>query len=148
MKTLINEIEALSPVEYYGRVVSVQGSSVTASTDPARVKQVLLNLVINALESVPARTGRVTLELAADAARARITVTDNGKGIETEALARVFEPFYTSKKTPSRPGLGLGLSISHAIIEDLGGTLTAASDGKGKGSTFTIELPTAADGNT
>lgn len=127
--------------QHKDRVVQVQGISVSAHTDPACVKQVLLNLVVNALESVGPGTGRVILNVTADTNHATITVTDNGKGIDAAALERVFEPFYTSKKTPSRPGLGLGLSISHAIIEDLGGSLRATSSGPGQGSTFTIELP-------
>jgi C4-dicarboxylate-specific signal transduction histidine kinase len=61
--------------------------------------------------------------------------------MDVQTLGRVFEPFYTEKNSPSTPGLGLGLSISHAIVTDLGGTLSAASDGPGRGSTFTIALP-------
>ncbi|MEO0474830.1 MAG: HAMP domain-containing sensor histidine kinase [Planctomycetota bacterium] len=150
MLPLAEEVASLIKTlpQHKDRAVEVRGSAVTASTDPARVKQVLLNLVINALEAVPAGTGRVTLDVAADANHASIAVTDNGKGLDPDGLERVFEPFYTSKKTPSRPGLGLGLSISHAIIEDLGGQLTAASEGQGKGSTFTIELPATNNGRT
>ncbi|MGB0768535.1 MAG: sensor histidine kinase [Phycisphaeraceae bacterium] len=125
-----------------GRTIAVVGAAkVSAMSDASRVKQVLLNLVINALEAVPERIGTVQVRVSESMGRASLSVTDNGKGIDAEALSRVFEPFYTSKKNPSTPGLGLGLSISHAIIEDLGGQLTADSPGPGKGSTFTIELP-------
>ncbi|MFN3167179.1 MAG: sensor histidine kinase [Phycisphaeraceae bacterium] len=114
-----------------------------ALTDASQVKQVLLNLVINALEAVRPGDGRVHLIVERSPEHACIMVHDNGKGISDEALARIFEPFYTEKKSPTTPGLGLGLSISHAIVEDLGGQLTAASDGQGRGSRFTIELPTS-----
>ena len=148
LHALADEVASLVKTlpQHTDRAVVVHGASATASTDPARIKQVLLNLVINALEAVPAGPGRVTLTVQASAGQASIAVQDNGKGLDSDALARVFEPFYTSKKTPSRPGLGLGLSISHAIIEDLGGQLTAASPGTGQGSTFTIELPAEPDG--
>ncbi|MFK7790999.1 MAG: ATP-binding protein [Phycisphaeraceae bacterium] len=150
LRKLADEITSLIKTlpQHKDRNVVVQGSALIVDTDAPRIKQVLLNLVINALEAVPAGNGRVTLDVNHHADRAVIAVKDNGKGIDTEGLARVFEPFYTSKKTPSRPGLGLGLSISHAIIEDLGGQLTAASPGTDKGSTFTIELPTTQNGTT
>lgn len=150
LRQLANDIASLIKTlpQHKDRTVIVQGPSVTVDTDAARVKQVLLNLVINALEAVPPGTGRVTLHVGHHAGQASIAVQDNGKGIDADELARVFEPFYTAKKSPTTPGLGLGLSISHAIIEDLGGRLTADSPGPGQGSTFTIELPTTPDGTT
>lgn len=143
LKQLAEEVASLVKTlpQHQGRAVVVEGAAAVAQTDASQVKQVLLNLVINALEAVPAGTGRVWLEVAQHNAQATIAVRDNGKGLDPDALARVFEPFYTEKKSPTTPGLGLGLSISHAIIEDLGGTLTAASPGPDQGSTFTIELP-------
>jgi signal transduction histidine kinase len=150
LKQLIDEVASLIKTlpQHQDRAVLVEGDMVIAQTDPAAVKQVLLNLVINALEAVPEETGRVRLVVEAAKDTASIAVIDNGKGIDPESLTRVFEPFYTAKKSPTTPGLGLGLSISHAIIEDLGGRLTAASPGPGKGSTFTIELPTTQSGTT
>jgi signal transduction histidine kinase len=71
-----------------------------------------------------------------------IRVTDNGRGMESDTLQRIFEPFFSDKKS-QRHGTGLGLSICHAIIESHGGRLVAHSDGAGKGSTFTITLPMA-----
>eukprot|EP00752_Nemacystus_decipiens_P013786 g12239.t1 len=136
LQTLAHEVASLVKTlpQNEGREVMVQGQRAVVQTDPAQIKQVLLNLVINALEAVPDHAGVVRLRVSGDEGRPAIEVHDNGKGIEPEALAHVFEPFYTSKKSPSTPGLGLGLSISHAIIEDLGGTLTAMSSGPGQGS--------------
>ncbi|MBX2850922.1 MAG: HAMP domain-containing histidine kinase [Phycisphaeraceae bacterium] len=145
LRQLAEEVASLIKTlpQHKDRQVVVEGQPVQANTDSARVKQVLLNLAINALEAVPAGTGRVRLIVGQSLDGSTIAVQDNGKGIDADALSRVFEPFYTAKKNPNTPGLGLGLSISHAIIEDLGGQLTAASPGPGQGSTFTIELPKA-----
>ena len=135
--------------QHDGRRVTVSADAQqTATTDAAQVKQVLLNLAINALEAVQPGGGTVSIRVDASAGRASLSVIDNGKGIDGEALKRVFQPFYTEKTSPSTPGLGLGLSISHAIIEDLGGRLFAKSDGLGKGSTFTIELPSTQESTT
>lgn len=124
------------------------GQQAIAHTDPAQLKQVLLNLVINALEAVQPGEGRVELVIHRDPDTVRIEVRDNGQGLDADALDRVFQPFYTAKKSPTTPGLGLGLSISHAITQDLGGRLLAESPGPGKGSVFTIELPAAGSAET
>ena len=123
-----------------GRAVTVTGSSaghVVANADELR--QVVLNLVVNAVEAT-APGGRVTI----DVADGQLMVTDDGRGLSADEIGRAFEPFYTTKRAEGR-GTGLGLSIAQAIVSDHGGTLTAASDGVGRGSTFTLRLP-AADG--
>lgn len=111
------------------------------------MKQVLLNLVINALEAVDAQRGIVTIEVQRSADRVIMQVTDNGKGMTQATLDHIFEPFFTEKRgvptdTEER-GTGLGLSITHAIVEQHGGRIHAASDGPGKGSRFTVEWPAA-----
>lgn len=111
----------------------------------AEMKQVVLNVVINALEATPADSGRVSIGGRRVADRVRLTISDNGRGMDQSTLARVFEPFYTGRRGAGEPGTGLGLSICHAIIADHGGTITAASAGAGRGSTFTIDLPADAD---
>ena len=109
------------------------------------MKQVLLNLVINALEAVDAQRGIVTIEVQRLAERVILRVIDNGKGMTQSTLDRIFEPFFTEKRgVPSdteERGTGLGLSITHAIVEQHGGRIHAASDGPGKGSRFTVEWP-------
>lgn len=150
LRQLADEVASLVKTlpQHKDRDLVVEGEHAMVVTDPSRVKQVLLNLVINALEAVSTRSGQVRLKIENTGGQVSVSVADNGKGIDPDALARVFEPFYTSKKTPNKPGLGLGLSISHAIIEDLGGQLTAASPGTDQGSTFTIELPANANSTT
>ncbi|XAM01188.1 HAMP domain-containing sensor histidine kinase [Phycisphaeraceae bacterium D3-23] len=127
--------------QHEGREVLVTGGGgALAQSDPAQLRQVLLNLVINALEATSAG-GQVELRTGRAGDRVSVAVHDDGRGMDADTLARVFEPFYTEKHSPSTPGLGLGLSISHAIVSDLGGVLSAASDGVGEGSAFTITLP-------
>jgi signal transduction histidine kinase len=130
-----------------------RGLTLRVDADPvvhassAELKQVLLNLALNALEAVPPSTGQVNITVAGDGngvanGVARISVGDNGRGMTPQTLERVFEPFFTEKRgMPQSAGTGLGLSISHAIVESHGGRLLAGSDGPGKGSQFTVELP-------
>ncbi|MCC5828783.1 MAG: HAMP domain-containing histidine kinase [Phycisphaeraceae bacterium] len=109
------------------------------------LRQVLMNLLTNAIEAVDGESGRVDVELSVDSrnGRVRCSIRDNGVGMSAGELERVFEPFYSGKRGRGERGMGLGLSISHAIIRKLGGQLTAHSDGPGRGSRFIIELPLA-----
>lgn len=109
--------------------------------DPGQLQQVLLNLLVNALEATP-RGGRVTVEagpvLHDGRAGVSIAVSDTGSGIPPEAIGKIFQPFYTSK--PPGQGTGLGLAICRDIVKDHGGTLTVQSS-PGAGTTFTAWLP-------
>ncbi|WP_412929746.1 sensor histidine kinase [Halomonas sp.] len=107
--------------------------------DLVRLEQVLVNLIGNALQAM-ARTEAPRLQLGIEphGEEVRIRVIDNGPGIAEAHLGRIFEPFFTTKSPGS--GLGLGLSISARIIDDLGGRL-AADNAPGGGARFTITLP-------
>lgn len=107
------------------------------------LKQVILNLVVNALESTDPAGGRVDLRLRRVKDQVELAVTDNGRGMTPETLQRIFEPFFTAKRGAHAPGTGLGLSIAHAIVRNHHGTLTAHSDGMDRGSTFVLSLPSA-----
>jgi len=102
------------------------------------VKQVFLNLVINALESMD-EGGVLTIQHALRDDRFDFTFTDTGCGMTTDVLDNIFQPFFTRSKTGK--GTGLGLSISHRIITQHGGDIEATSDGPGQGSTFHVRLP-------
>jgi two-component system, NtrC family, sensor kinase len=107
------------------------------ATDESMMRQILDNLLSNALDAVP-EGGRITVRTASDAGRALVEVEDNGPGIPPETLARVFDPFFTTKE-PGR-GSGLGLAISLTLAEALGGALTVESK-PGAGSRFRLWIP-------
>ena len=109
-----------------------------------QLMQVLLNLVTNAEDAIREvrESGRIQIRLALNSARIAITIQDDGAGIPPEALPRIFDPFYTTKRPGG--GTGLGLSICMAIVREHGGTIEAESLPAG-GSAFTVYLPVAAD---
>jgi two-component system sensor histidine kinase HydH len=102
--------------------------------DRDRIKQVLLNLVLNAIEAMPSG-GRLTLGGTASGPAVTLAVTDTGSGIPPELLPRVFEPYVTTKTR----GLGLGLAIARRIVEAHGGRIEAESGGQG--TCFRVTLP-------
>ena len=120
---------------------SVAGRQVLV--DRSRIGQVLTNLLNNALRHTPAG-GTVMISAAGDRDQVGITVSDNGDGMTPEQLDHAFERFYRgdAARTRDRTGSGIGLTISRAIINAHGGSLTAASSGPDQGSTLTINLPT------
>jgi signal transduction histidine kinase len=122
------------------------GAPLIAEACEAEVVQVLINLVANALEAVDSGAGgpgRVDVKLRRDDDWIVVEVVDNGRGMSPEIAARVFEPFFTDKPRRDLRGTGLGLSVAHAIVDQHGGRLRAASAGEGRGSTFTLQLPVA-----
>jgi len=102
------------------------------------IKSVVLNLIVNALDSMDAG-GVLTVSLTTRGEFAEMTFTDTGCGMTPDVLEHLFEPFFTRSRTGQ--GTGLGLSISHQIIDQHGGTITAESDGPKKGSRFIVRLP-------
>ncbi len=105
--------------------------------DPDRVNQVLLNLYLNAIESMEAG-GVLTIDLTSNGETngIKITVSDTGCGISQEDQSKIFDPYFTTKSS----GTGLGLAIAHNIVEAMGGTIKVKSD-PAKGTTFTLVLP-------
>ena len=112
--------------------------------DPARLQQVVWNLLSNAVKFTP-RGGRVEVKTEAGADTVVLTVADTGRGFDAAFTPHVFEPFRQADSSTRREhgGLGLGLSIARHLVELHGGTITAASDGPGRGATFTVTLPIA-----
>lgn len=108
--------------------------------DPARLRQVVTNLVANAIKFTD--SGSVVMHTHRDGDHYVIDVTDEGPGIVATDLNRVFSPFEQVHDRADRDSTGLGLTISRCLTEAMGGTLTVTSTGAGYGSTFTIQLPT------
>jgi signal transduction histidine kinase len=124
-----------------GRAVRVETSLTgdgVVECVPEEFNQVVSNLVQNAIEAVADGIGVVRVTGTSDEAFLRLTVRDNGPGIEPEAMGRLFTPFFTTKG-PGR-GTGLGLTISRRVVESLKGTLKVQST-PGQGATFLVELP-------
>ncbi|MGD0387977.1 MAG: HAMP domain-containing sensor histidine kinase [Tepidisphaeraceae bacterium] len=146
--------------EYHDRILTVTPANGIDDRIRGRsdeIKQVVLNLVFNALEATTAG-GSVRVNIAADRKEVELSVTDSGRGMPDAVLDQIFEPFYTDSRgkaearpsaaatdqdTQTRRGTGLGLSIAHAIVLRHGGEIRAHSDGPGRGSRFTVVLPIA-----
>lgn len=112
------------------------------SVDSIRIRQVLFNLIGNAIRHTP-QDGRIIVRAKRDAMGIHVSVKDSGDGLTQEELASVFDRFYRADKSRSREtgGTGLGLSIAKAIIEAHGGQIHAESDGVGKGCAFSFMIP-------
>ena len=111
---------------------------ISAWVNGEEIKSVVLNLVVNALESMD-DGGRLTIRLSQRDGQAELRFTDTGCGMSQEVQQNIFEPFYTRSRTGK--GTGLGLTISHLIISQHGGEIEATSPGSGQGSTFVVRLP-------
>ena len=110
--------------------------------DPARLHQVLVNLLSNAVKFTP-EGGEIKVAIRASDGRAEVSVADTGAGIDSEFLPRVFERFSQADTSTTRKhgGLGIGLALVRHLTELHGGRVRAASEGRGRGATFTVELP-------
>jgi CheY-like chemotaxis protein/anti-sigma regulatory factor (Ser/Thr protein kinase) len=115
------------------------------SGDGQRLQQVFWNLLSNAIKFTP-KGGRVQVTLSHVDSQVELTVADTGQGIKPEFLPHVFERFRQADNTTTRVhgGLGLGLAIVRHIVELHGGAVQVASEGVGRGATFTVTLPVAA----
>ena len=120
--------------------------------DAGQLHQVIINCIINAAQAIGDKTGTITIALSTAPAEESVgggstpvisfSVRDTGCGIEAALLDRVFEPFFTTKRVGE--GTGLGLSMAHGIVAEHGGRMTVESQ-VGRGSCFTIYLPTLSD---
>jgi signal transduction histidine kinase len=120
------------------QVVFEPAGRLMAWVNAEEIKSVVLNLVVNALDSMD-EDGTLTITLGQHDLMAEMVFTDTGCGMSPEVLENIFEPFYTRSRTGR--GTGLGLSISHRIINQHGGEIEACSAGPDQGSTFTVRLP-------
>jgi PAS domain S-box-containing protein len=123
-------------------VLDCEPKPTEALGDPARLQQIVWNLLSNAIKFTP-EGGRVSLGMKHDAGRIRIIVSDTGQGIEPGFLPFVFQRFSQTDTSSARRsgGLGLGLSLVKELVELHGGTISAKSEGVGRGATFTVTFP-------
>jgi signal transduction histidine kinase len=137
-------VDILTPASYakHQTLRLVAGPAVVARGDTARTRQVLVNLIGNAVKFTPS-DGTITVGAEAihvdDAACGEIRVTDTGPGIPAAERDAIFQPYYRSEGTATLPGIGLGLAISHGLVAQMGGQLLVQSE-PGVGSSFTIRL--------
>jgi len=125
--------------------LSLDESIMPLIADPERLRQIVANLVANAIKFTPSG-GRVEVHLERSGVLARIRVIDSGLGIRPEALAKLFEPFRHADGSSQRAhgGLGVGLALVRDLVVLHGGNVRAESPGVNQGATFTVELPLAA----
>jgi len=122
------------------------GSDAVMRTDPVRLEQIVWNLVNNAVQASP-EGSKVQVRWRVADSTLHVEVTDWGRGIDPRELPHLFEPFRQGTGSSQR-GLGLGLAIARSIVDLFGGTLHAASEGPGRGATFTLTLPFARPAET
>lgn len=135
----LHEVIDFCKVGMEGKGISIEeklANTATVMADKDKLKQVFLNLIKNAAEAMP-NGGKVTLETIREGGDIALSVTDTGMGIKKEDLARIFDPFFSTKGVK---GTGLGLSVSYGIIKNMNGNIEAESE-EGKGSTFKVTLP-------
>jgi len=142
----LQAVRPLIDARHQNLLVALPAEPVQMHCDPARLVQVMQNILDNATRYTP-QDGTVLLRVATDCDELVIEVSDNGVGIEPERLPHLFNVFALDERREDRPpqGLGLGLSISRNLVELHGGSISAESSGLGRGSRFTIRLPIDTD---
>ena len=139
LNALLEElVDFFAPQAQFQRVqlrLKKHATPVVANVDPKLIKQAVLNLMLNALQAMPAG-GDLILGAAKQDGQALIEVIDTGKGIPADAIDKIFNAYYTSKKG----GTGLGLAMAQRIVKEHGGEIGVKSE-LGKGSDFTLRLP-------
>lgn len=142
-------IESLLPrleERQHGLSLSLPDEPLWVEGDTVRLEQIVSNLLTNAVKYTP-RGGEIAVALSAEAGQSVLRVRDNGVGIPPEMLDRIFELFTQAPTDTARSdgGLGLGLTLVRSLVRLHGGSVSAASEGPGRGSEFTVRLPLAAE---
>lgn len=145
VRTSVEAVEPLIQERRHRLIVSLPESALPMWGDPARLAQALQNLLNNAARYTR-DGGEIRLAVSCEDGTLVTTVTDTGVGIAADALERIFELFVQESAAdgPGNGGLGIGLSLARTLIRQHGGSLTVASEGRDKGSTFTVYLPVGA----
>jgi signal transduction histidine kinase len=147
MEPIVERVKRLATMqaERYGVALNFvsKGSAVEVSVDPEQMQQVFLNIILNALHSMPGGGAlNITTTYMPEGGTVEIAFSDTGHGISPDDIKNIFKPFFTTKQA----GTGLGLAISKNIVEKHGGSMTVESR-PGIGSTFTVTLPGGTEKN-
>ncbi len=142
LRAAVEAVRPAASAKVQDLVVELSEEIGVVRADADRIQQVVWNLLTNAVKFTP-MGGRVEIRMAREGAEVRIEVKDSGLGIAAEFLSKLFDRFSQVDNSNSRrsSGLGLGLAITKQLVELHGGTITAESEGLGKGATFTVRLP-------
>jgi signal transduction histidine kinase len=142
LKDVCAGFEPIAAEEEIVLSIELPDEALPTRVDTARMKQVLYNLLSNALRHTP-QDGSITVHAALEEDKVAITVSDTGEGIAPEHIEHVFDRFYRTDRARTRDtgGTGLGLAIVKAIVEAQNGQVSISSEGHGRGSLFTIWLP-------
>ncbi|AOJ77198.1 histidine kinase [Burkholderia ubonensis] len=124
-------------LKYKADIVREYGDVPHVECLPSQLNQVFMNLLVNAAQAIPGR-GVITIRTTSDGDHVTIAISDTGKGMPPDVMRRIFDPFFTTK--PVGQGTGLGLSVSHGIVERHRGTIDVTSV-PGQGTTFCVRLP-------
>ena len=125
-------------IKYKADVVKEYGTLPDIECLPSQINQVVMNLLLNAAQSIGEQRGCITVRTGADTERVWLEVSDTGSGIAPDTLKRIFDPFFTTK--PVGKGTGLGLSLSYGIVQKHHGRIDVDS-AVGRGTTFRVTLP-------
>ncbi|MFN2445753.1 MAG: ATP-binding protein [Vicinamibacterales bacterium] len=140
VRDVLETLEPAAAAKHLSLDADLDDADVIVSGDADRLKQVVWNLVSNAVKFTP-KNGRVSIEVKGTGSRAILKIADSGEGIDEAFLPHVFDPFRQGDSRSMRAGLGLGLAIVREIVTLHGGAVTAESLGAGRGAVFTVTLP-------
>ncbi|RQR75028.1 histidine kinase [Burkholderia sp. Bp9012] len=124
-------------LKYKADIVREYGDVPQVECLPSQLNQVFMNLLVNAAHAIPSR-GVITIRTSSDGEQVSIAISDTGTGMTPDVVRRIFDPFFTTK--PVGQGTGLGLSVSHGIVERHRGAIDVTSE-PGRGTTFCVRLP-------
>jgi PAS domain S-box-containing protein len=142
VRRALDGVRPLLEAREHRAMLSLPPESLWLEADPARLEQVLANLLNNAAKFTPPG-GRIAVEVVVQEREAVVRVRDNGPGIPPELQSRIFDPFVQEDRSLDRPygGLGIGLTLVRTLVSLHGGSVEAHSEGPGLGSEFVIRLP-------
>ena len=145
VREALTSVESIVAPQAQARQITLEiapcPASLVVRADPDKLRQVLLNLVTNAIKFTPEK-GRIRVSCDAAGDVAHVRVADTGPGIPADRIEAIFEPFVQGDRALNRPseGVGLGLTISRDLTRGMGGTLSVSST-PGEGAVFTVTLP-------